>query len=180
MSNSNPQDRDFALKLFQTAFGITTLIILIIAGYKIIEINIGIVKISVAAPTSNASSENSYEKNVPMPTEAPPQQIPDPEDFLRYYFGAITTQRNYDHLWSLQTDDFHREASNNSFDDYVTYWNTVDSITIKSIDLYDQTTYSVRCRVKMNFHKNDASIPVDLPFYLIYDNWKSTWVFDVP
>ncbi len=177
------RDREFKLKVFQTVFGVLLTIGLLLAGYKILSVSIGIVNINFSHPDSSIepkSGSNENDMDSSQIQSQPQAQIPDPEDFIRYYFDAITTQRNYEYLWSLQTDNFHREASKNSFNDYVTYWETVDDVTINSIDVYDQSAYSVRCRVKMNFYKNNESIPVDLPFFLTYDDMKNSWIFDVP
>jgi len=173
------QDREFALKVIQTAFGILLTIGLLLAGYKILSVSIGIVNINFSHSNSTVEPQsNSNAGNVDSNGSKPQIQIPDPKEFIRYYFGAITSQRNYDYLWSLQTNSFHQ--ANGSYSDYVSYWNTVDDINIKSIDLYDQTRYSVRCRVKMDFYKNGQSTFVDVYFYLMYDNGKQSWVFDAP
>ncbi len=184
-NNDKHKDREFTLKVIQNAFWMLLTIGLLLAGYKVVSIRVvDTVIFDFAPPDSqpqkSSSTNSTLEAENNSNTESQTQIIPDPEDFIRYYFDAITSQRNYDYLWSLQTEDFHREASNNSYNDYVSYWNTIDDIKVNSINFYDQTAYTIRCRTKMSFYKQGENIPVDLVFYLVYDKGKGSWVFDVP
>lgn len=102
-----------------------------------------------------------------------------PEQFLQSYFYDVVNSRNYEYLWTLQTSDFQESASNSDYQDYASFWNSISELDLTLVDCYPNISPSANCHVKFTLYKNDTSYPVDVNYYLIYNEDRRSWMFDV-
>jgi hypothetical protein len=104
----------------------------------------------------------------------------DPEQFVRSYFYSLTHDRDYKHSWSLLTDGFKEKNVPGGYSDYVKFWDKIDSVDLNSIDFYEHTSTSAKCRVSITFHANDTQETDDVRYHLIFDSSHNTWMFESP
>ena len=119
----------------------------------------------------------------PPPIVEPPitendRQVPDPEGFLYDYFYDVVNRRNYEYLWTLSSDRFKQANSDGDYQDFVSFWNTVDNVSVHSLSCTRPSTYKAICDINMTWtiKGNDTVLAVD--YDLFYDSDKSTWIFE--
>ena len=127
---------------------------------------------------SATSTPTIIPKESTTSTPTPKVNFSEPEEFLRNYFNAVTHQRNYEYTWTLMTDDFIERNTPSGYSEYVNFWNSVDRVDLKSIELYEREETSVKCRIKMVMIINGKNYPIDADYHLIYNSNNNTWMFD--
>lgn len=125
-----------------------------------------------------STSGSAPAPQVEPPTTGGDAQVPDPEDFLRGYFHDIVNTRNYDYLWTLSSDRFKQANSDSSFRDFVEFWDTVNDVSIHSVDCMQQGVYLAVCDVEMTWliRGNDTYLAVD--YDLKFEEQRSSWIFE--
>jgi hypothetical protein len=102
-----------------------------------------------------------------------------PEQFLQDYFYDVVNSRNYEYLWSLQTSKFQEVNSKSDYHDYTSFWNSISDLDLSLADCYLNSDESADCHVKFTLYKNGNSYSVDVNYYLIYNDNKQSWIFDI-
>lgn len=122
--------------------------------------------------------------SVAFQTQQPQQPavgLQDPAEFARWYFGAVWQQRNYQDLWdNYLTPSFKTNVGSGSFEDYVTWWNSVERIEIHSVDVMRHEGTYAWVRVNVTFYMKDGRIVSgqQYDYDLFYDANRGTWMFD--
>jgi hypothetical protein len=102
------------------------------------------------------------------------------QGFISYYFDAINS-RNYSLTWSFLTDRFKNNMvgdSQNNFQAYADYWNTVNRVDVQDIYAFCQGDL---CAVSATLQMNYSNGQVDsstYPYTLVYDHTRTSWMFD--
>jgi len=104
-----------------------------------------------------------------------------PDEFVRWYFTRVWTERDYQNLWdNYLTASFKTNVGSGLFEDYVWWWNTVERVDINSVDVVQNDGNNALVRVHLTFHMKDGRL-VENQVYdydLLYDPSRSTWMFD--
>ncbi len=115
-----------------------------------------------------------------------PQQsgigIQDPEQFVRWYFGAVWQIRDYENLWNnYLTPSFKTVVSPGGYAEYVTWWNSVQRVDINSINVIQNDGTHAVIQVNVTFAMKDGRIigNQEYDYDLLYDANKQTWMFDI-
>jgi serine/threonine protein kinase len=113
-------------------------------------------------------------------TRTPTPALPDPAEFIYWYFDAICSQRNYKDMWqNYQTAAFHQSSANNDYQGFVDYYNTVDWIEVTSVNTNSNDGRTAFVEVGLVFHMkagwNDSAT---ITYKLIYNKSKAHWIFD--
>jgi hypothetical protein len=132
-----------------------------------------------ATPTAPINTNPPSATNIP---NAPnPSSSTDPEQFVRTYFYSLTHDRNYQNSWSLLTDGFKNKNSPGGYNDYVTFWDKIDSVDVNSINFFEQTSTDAKCAVNLTFNaKQGGNQTVNIKYHLIYNSDRQTWLFESP
>jgi serine/threonine protein kinase len=133
--------------------------------------------LEILSPTSTLPATSIP---TPIPTEEPPP-VSNPEDFARWYFTSLWTERDYEYLWNnCQTESFQNHASGGDFNDYVKWWSSVKQVEIHSIDVTDNNGSYASINVELSFILNSGrTVAKDTYGYdLIYNIDTKTWMFD--
>lgn len=114
---------------------------------------------------------------VSTPATAPDQAVKD------YY--ALVSQGRYDLGWSMLTDAFKQKfnccAPNYNYTDYVKWWDTVNTVDIRSVKTVSQTGDHAVVYVEFAYVMNDGrrSALIGDPYIaLVYNPTLNTWQFD--
>jgi hypothetical protein len=136
-------------------------------------------------PKASPTSTRKIETPVRIPTSTPIQissptkksQL-EPEDFIRDYFYSVTHKRNYEHLWTLMTDDFKQRNTPGGYSEYIEFWNTVEQVDINNMEFQRTSDTSVKCQFRMILHIGGKQYFTNAKYNLIYDASRQTWLFD--
>lgn len=114
-----------------------------------------------------------------------PQQpaigLQDPGEFARWYFGAVWQERNYQDLWdNYLTQSFKTNVGSGSYEDYVTWWGSVERIDVHSVNVMRNDGSYAWVRVNVTFYMKDGRTisNQEYDYDLFYDASRGTWMFD--
>jgi hypothetical protein len=115
----------------------------------------------------------------PTPTATP--GLPDPAEFIQYYYINIADQ-NYDLTWSLLSEDFvsrNNSPSQGGYDAYVKWWQKVSRVDVESVEILAQEGDTVTVQVDAVFYYASGSQSTEhLKYQLIFDAAQGTWLFN--
>lgn len=120
----------------------------------------------------------------PPPSQPPPgtaTSLQDPAAFMRWYFGAVWQERNYEDLWNnYLTESFKTHSSSGSYEDYAKWWNSVARVDVNSVQVLQNEGNHAWVRVNVTFQMNDGRIVAnqEYDYDLLYDATRGTWMFD--
>lgn len=101
-----------------------------------------------------------------------------PDQFIYYYYQRINA-REYTTAWTLLTEAFKAAVNPEGYAGFVSYWNTVARVDIRSVGITSYSGYNAYVLVDMVYtYFNGAVISSLQPFRLTYDAYRSTWLFD--
>jgi hypothetical protein len=104
-----------------------------------------------------------------------------PYQFILYYFSQIN-QGNYALTWSLLDTNFinqNNNASQGGYASYVAYWDTITNVSVQSVYVLSQGTYTATVSVYAIYTKTTGVVAgYTSTFNLIYDTTRSSWLFD--
>lgn len=126
--------------------------------------------------------ENSKQPVVPNVTEHPNNpSSTTPEQFIRDYFEAINN-RQYEQTWAMLSDYFkenHAAKGLGGFQEYVDFWDKVDSVEIILIRIDSQTASAVYIYVEAYYHyKNGTTTTGHTTYKLVKNAAGDLWLFD--
>ncbi len=113
-------------------------------------------------------------------TQTPVRPPQTPRDFIYWYFDNINA-RNYTLTWSLLTDRFKDsldDSSQDAYQVYVDFWNTVKKVTVIDVNYVCQGDL---CAVEVTLqlvYFNGQFNTTSYPYTLTYDRYRGTWMFD--
>jgi len=117
-----------------------------------------------------------------MPTTRLPRtELNSPEGFLRWYFGAVWNERNYQDLWdNYLTPGFKARSSGGSYEDYAAWWNQVQRVDVNSVTVLQNDGTHAWVRVNLTFTMMDGRVVSnqEYDYTLFYDAARQTWMFD--
>ncbi len=122
------------------------------------------------------------------PTAIPPTVTPiapdptNPAGALRYYFDMVTLRRNYGDAWAeFMTKKYQKAAYSNDYVGYGNYWNTIQKVTIDSIQVTQRPDTSVDCNVSLTLYMTSGlQSPLTTTYHLVFDSTNRRWMFDTP
>jgi hypothetical protein len=95
-----------------------------------------------------------------------------------YY--ALINQRKYESAWSYLSPNFKaRQEDNGGYNSYVDWWNTIDAVTIKRIEVIEDVERQIHVRAELKYFKRngeDASHVLQLS--CIWDADLNRWSID--
>jgi LasA protease len=104
-----------------------------------------------------------------------------PHDFITSYFDAINS-RNYALTWSLLSDRFKNNFNGSSQDGYqvyVDFWNTVNQVTVLDVTHMCQGDLcAVNVTLRLDYYNGQSDTSI-YPYTLTYDHARNTWLFDL-
>jgi hypothetical protein len=132
------------------------------------------------APSSSSTIQPTLQ---PIPTVTPNPGLPptsDPEQFIREYFAAVWQVRNYEYLWSLSTSSFQANASPGGYQEYTSWWGSVDHVDVLSVNVTsnDGQYASVDVHVTIYLKGGTTLTNRNYLYDLIYDSNRQIWMFD--
>lgn len=110
---------------------------------------------STSTPTSSALSELS------------------PEAFVTNYFETVNS-KNYEVSYSMLSDGIHKSLS---FNDYTSFWDTVEKVEILSITIESQSTSEVVVYVEAHYYYKSGAITTGHTKYRLIKDGVS-WILD--
>lgn len=117
----------------------------------------------------------------PLATQPPQTGLNDPEGFARWYFTAVWQQRNYQDLWdNYMTPSFKSRTGSGSFEDYTTWWSSVERVDVHSVQVMQNDGTHAWIRVNVTFIMRDGRIVSNqqYDYDLLYDPTRQSWMFD--
>ena len=119
------------------------------------------------------------------PTAAPPtasMSRTDPAGFARWYFNALTTDRDYEYYWAYcMTESFQTNVAGD-YAEYVRWANSMKKIEVLGVEVTSNDGRYASIRVKVTFYLNSGStasyINNPLSYSLSYSSNLGSWVFD--
>jgi hypothetical protein len=136
---------------------------------------------TIAAPAPATPTLSHALQPTRPSTQQPGTGPQDPEQFVRWYFGAIWTGRDYQALWqNYLTPKFQTTVSPGGFSDYVQWWDSVDHVVVNSVNVLQNDGTHAWVRVNLNFYLKDGRVLKnrDYDYGLVYDLIRKTWMFD--
>lgn len=104
-----------------------------------------------------------------------------PQDFISYYFDNINS-RNYALTWLLLSDRFQNNLNGSSQDGYqvyVDFWNTVNQVTVLDVTHMCQGDLcAVNVTMRLDYYNGQFDTSI-YPYTLTYDHARNTWLFDL-
>jgi hypothetical protein len=117
-----------------------------------------------------------------IPTSSNPaeEHLADPGEFARWYFTALWQDRNYDYLWTLSTSSFQSAASPGGYNEFTSWWGSVDKVDIGSLSVTQNDGHYASIHVVVTFHLRNGSVLQDrsYDYDLLFDTNRQTWMFD--
>lgn len=133
-----------------------------------------------SAATTAAHAEPTRSSRLPVPPAG--KGIQDPAAFIRWYFAAVSQNRNYQDLWNnYLTSSFKTVVSPGGYSEYVTWWDSVQSVDVNSVNVIQNDGTHAVVRVNVTFTMKDGRlIPnQEYDYDLLYDAARQTWMFDI-
>jgi hypothetical protein len=135
---------------------------------------------TTALPPVGTATVHSPQSRVPA-THLPRTAVNTPEGFLRWYFGAVWNERNYQDLWdNYLTPSFKARPNNGGYEDYAAWWSSVQRVDVNSVNVLQNDGTHAWVRVNVTFTMNDGRVVSDqeYDYSLFYDAARQTWMFD--
>ena len=132
-------------------------------------------------PATAATAPHAQPTRRSSSTLEPGAGLQDPAEFARWYFGRVWNDRNYQDLWdNFLTQSFKSNVSPGGYDDYVTWWDSVQRVDVNSVDVLQNDGTHAWIHVNVNFHLKDGRILEnrEYDYYLLYETNRKTWMFD--
>jgi hypothetical protein len=124
-------------------------------------------------PTATQVSSNS-------PSTSEEENYSDPAEFARWYFTAVWQDRNYDYLWTLSTPSFQSAASTGGYNEFTSWWGSVDKADIGSVSVLNNDGHYASIHVVITFHLHDGRVLQNrqYDYDLVFNSDRQTWMFD--
>lgn len=104
-----------------------------------------------------------------------------PAEFVEWYFTRVWQERDYQNLWdNYLTPSFKTNVGSGLFEDYVGWWNSVQSVDINTVDVLQNNGMDAWVRVDLTFHMMDGRVVRNqlYDYDFLYDPSRRTWMFD--
>ncbi|MEW5870376.1 MAG: serine/threonine-protein kinase [Chloroflexota bacterium] len=109
------------------------------------------------------------------PTATYTQRAPEPDEFIREYYGAIN-QRQYELAWSMLTENFKDRYNASGFGPYEDWWDTVERIDVLEENIQEQSSTRSVIAVKLRFTYKTGKVVDDNSVYeLVKYPWSYGW-----
>jgi hypothetical protein len=134
------------------------------------------------APAQTVISPFTAAATTAPPTVRQPRTgLHDPEGFVRWYFGAVWRDRDYQNLWdNYLTPGFKTRTGSGSYEDYAEWWGSVERVDVDSVEVIQNDGMHAWIRVNVTFTMIDGRIisNQEYDYDLLYDAARRTWMFD--
>jgi len=116
------------------------------------------------------------------PTPAPFTDRSDPAGFVKWYFHALTTDRDYNYYWNNCMTKAFQDHSPKTYSEYTSWANSMASVEVLGVDVTSNDGKYATVNVKVTFHLTSGStasyINNPLGYSLIYYSNINSWAFD--
>ena len=120
----------------------------------------------------------------PSPSAIPsntPSNNADPAQFIRDYFSLLNDRR-YEEAWSKLSSKYKENTVNNGgggYNEYVSFWNTVDKVEIILVEIRSQNNSEVYIYTEIKYYYKAGYTTVGHTNYkLIKDTSNKSWLVD--
>jgi len=130
--------------------------------------------------TAVSATVHAPQSRVPA-THLPRTALKTSEGFLRWYFNTVWNERNYQDLWdNYLTPSFKARPSAGIYQDYVTWWESVQRVDVNSVTVLQNDGTHAWVRVNVTFTMKDGRVisNQEYDYDLLYDAARQTWMFD--
>jgi hypothetical protein len=135
---------------------------------------------ATAVPPVVTATVHAPQSRVPA-THLPRTALNTPEGFLRWYFAAVWTDRNYQDLWdNYLTPSFKARPNAGGLEGYEAWWNSVQQVDVNSVTVLENDGTHAWVRVNVTFHMMDGRVisNQEYDYDLFFDAARQTWMFD--
>jgi hypothetical protein len=125
-------------------------------------------------------------RTTPQVTVSPGQPGPaanlqDPGEFVRWYFGRVWQERDYQNLWdNYLTQNFKTYVSANNYEEYIAWWDSVARVDVNSVNIIQNNGTNAWVRVNVTFIMRDGRTisNQEYDYALLFDATRQTWMFN--
>lgn len=112
----------------------------------------------------------------PQRTDTPSNYV-DPEIFIQDYF-ALLNQGRYEEAWSKLSNQFQLNRGPSGYEEYVAFWESIDTIKIVRIEVTSQNEAEAMVFVEANYHyKAGYTATGHTTYRLVKDSLNESWLF---
>ncbi|MGB3655837.1 MAG: serine/threonine protein kinase, partial [Rivularia sp. (in: cyanobacteria)] len=130
---------------------------------------------ALASEDGNASPNYFYGSQVESPKI---DAIPSPSQTIINYYQTINN-RNYSTGWNQLTSKFKRNKSNNSYSEYIDWWNKVQRVEVERANTLLTTSNTATVEAQMKYYLKSGRVISDAQrFKLIWNATQQNWNFD--
>ncbi|MEB3219250.1 MAG: serine/threonine-protein kinase [Nostocales cyanobacterium 94392] len=130
---------------------------------------------ALASQDANASPNYFYGSQIKRPeTDAKPSST---QAIIDYY--TIINNRNYSSSWNQLSPKFQQHKSNNSYSEYVDWWNKVERVAVEQANTLSTTANTATVEVRMKYYLKSGRVVSDAQkFELVWNQTQQNWNFD--
>ena len=121
---------------------------------------------------SQVLPQNTLVSSTSTPTNFAPSEL-SPEAFITNYFDTVNS-RNYEASYSMLSDGIHAALT---YNDYTSFWDTVDKVEILSITIKSQSSSEVIVYVETHYFYKSGTITTGHTTYRLIKDGAS-WILD--
>lgn len=113
------------------------------------------------------------------PTETP-STYAEPIEFVRNYFSLLNN-RQYQEAWAKLSNKYKEnlDKSGGGYNEYVSFWNTVDKVELSLIEIKSQSNSEVYVYTEiLYYYKEGYTTTGHTTYKLVKDSSKTSWLFD--
>ncbi len=130
---------------------------------------------ALASEDGNASPNYFYGSQVETPKI---DSKPSPSQAVINYYQTIN-DRNYSTSWNQLTSKFQRNKSNNSYSEYIDWWNKVQRVEVERANTLSTTSNTATVEAQMKYYLKSGRVISDAQrFKLIWNATQQNWNFD--
>ena len=129
---------------------------------------------ALASENANASPNYFYGSQV----ETPKTDATSPSQAVINYYQTIN-DRNYSTSWNQLSRKFQRNKSNNSYSEYIGWWNKVQRVEVEQAKTVSTASNTATVEVKIKYYLKSGRVISDVQrFKLIWNATQQNWNFD--
>ncbi|MGF1673613.1 MAG: protein kinase [Rivularia sp. (in: cyanobacteria)] len=130
---------------------------------------------ALASQDANTSPNYFYGSQIATPkidTNSSPSQA-----IINYY--TTINNRNYENSWNQLSAKFQQNKSNNSYSEYVDWWNKVERVAVEQTNILSTTSNTATVEVEMKYYLKSGRVVSDAQrFKLVWNTTQQKWNFD--
>ncbi|MEA5596671.1 serine/threonine-protein kinase [Rivularia sp. UHCC 0363] len=130
---------------------------------------------ALASQDTNASPNYFYGSQIKSPKI---DSKPSPSQAVTDYYTTINN-RNYSSSWNQLSPRFQRNKSNNSYSEYIDWWNKVQRVAVEQAKTVSTSSNTATVEVQMKYYLKSGRVIADAQqFKLVWNATQQNWNFD--